>query len=66
MPPSLRLFALVCVLVVVVLTLMGLYKRFNSPDGERWLKRRFQGPFVPTDAVDAAPGRERKASSNEP
>ena len=40
MPPSLRLFALVCVLVVVVLALIGLYKRFNSPDGERWLRRR--------------------------
>ncbi len=66
MPPSLRPFALVCVLVVVVLALIGLYKRFNSPDGERWLRRRLQGPFVPSDAADAAPGRERKASSNEP
>jgi len=55
MPPSLRLFALVCVLVVVVLALIGLYKRFNSPDGERWLRRRLQGPFVPSDAADAAP-----------
>lgn len=66
MPPSLRLFALVCVLVVVVLALIGLYKRFNSPDGERYLRRRFHGPFVPSDAADAAPGRKSKASSNEP
>jgi hypothetical protein len=34
------------------------WKIFNSPDGERYLKRRIQGPFVPFSrdeiAADAA------------
>ncbi len=33
------------------------WKTFNSPDGERYRKRRMQGSFVPL-APDDAPGDE--------
>ena len=33
---------------------------FNSPDGERYLKRRLQGPFVPLSAEDNAADDARK------
>ena len=29
------------------------WKRFNSADGERYLKMRMQGPFVPIETDDA-------------
>jgi hypothetical protein len=40
------------------------FRMFNNPDGERYLKMRNQGPFVPTpeentlkDAVESPPER---------
>jgi hypothetical protein len=39
------------VLIVVLAIAAGVYlfKTFNSPDGERYLRQRTQGPFVPRD-----------------
>ncbi|HEU4374548.1 MAG TPA: hypothetical protein VFS02_13705 [Telluria sp.] len=33
---------------------------FNSPDGERYLKRRMQAPFTPLSAQDNADDDARK------
>lgn len=33
---------------------------FNSPDGERYLKRRLQGPFTPLSEQDKADDAARK------
>lgn len=46
-------------LVVVLVPLMAFLawkwvQIFNSPDGERYLKRRLQGPFVPLSEKDNA------------
>lgn len=53
------------VIVVLCLPLVGYiaYKWFwifNSADGERYLKRRLQGPFVPLSAEDNAADDARK------
>ncbi len=40
---------IVAVAVVVLMTGVYLFKAFNSPDGERYLRQRNQGPFVPRD-----------------
>lgn len=39
------------IIVVIVLALIKLFRVFNSPDGERYLRMRTQGPFVPRDAT---------------
>lgn len=36
------------------------FKIFNSADGERYMKRRAQGPFVPLNADDIAEDDARK------
>ena len=35
-------------------------KMFNSPDGERFAKRRMQGPFVPLSEDEIAEDEARK------
>jgi len=51
--------------VVVVLALIKLYKAFNSPAGERYLRQRTQGPFVPIadETASATPAHLPQPSS---
>ena len=51
---SVRTFGLIVTVVVIAYALFKLWKAFNSPDGERYLKRRMQGPFVPLTPKDIA------------
>ena len=51
--------SVVLIIVVCIVPLWGFaafkwWKIFNSPDGERYLKRRMQGPFVPLSADEVA------------
>jgi hypothetical protein len=51
--------SMILLIVVVLVPLMAFLawkwiQIFNSPDGERYLKRRLQGPFVPLSAEDNA------------
>ena len=45
-------FGLVCVLAIF--GLVKLFRIFNSPDGERILRMRTQGPYVPLSAEESA------------
>lgn len=36
------------------------FKIFNSPDGERYMRRRIQGPYVPLSAEENAADEARK------
>ena len=36
------------------------FRIFNSPDGERYMKRRAQGPFVPLSVDEVAADDARK------
>jgi hypothetical protein len=44
---SFREIAVIFTLIFIAYAVFRLWKAFNSPDGERYLKRRTQGPFVP-------------------
>jgi hypothetical protein len=44
-------FGLVCVLAIF--GLVKLFRVFDSPDGERILRMRTQGPYVPLNAKDS-------------
>ena len=44
---SVRAIGLIITVVAIAFAVFRLWKAFNSPDGERFLKRRMQGPFVP-------------------
>jgi hypothetical protein len=56
------------IILLVVLALLPLMaflawkwvQIFNSPDGERYLKRRLQGPFAPLSGADKAEDAARK------
>jgi hypothetical protein len=37
------------VVFVSLMALFYVFKAFNGPDGERYLRQRNQGPFVPRD-----------------
>lgn len=54
---------LVLFAIGVVLALVKLFRVFNSPDGERYLRMRMQGPFVPLDPQDQENGGSKKAST---
>ena len=46
---------LISLVVILAAILLGAYlwiRLSNSPDGERYLKQRMQGPFVPLDKED--------------
>jgi hypothetical protein len=45
--------------VIAVLLAYQLFKFFNSPDAERYRKRRMQGPFVPLSEADLAEDEAR-------
>ena len=40
-------------------------KMFNSPDGERYAKRRMQGPFVPLSEEEIASDEARKLARHQ-
>jgi hypothetical protein len=57
--------SMIVLMVVVLVPLIALLawkwiRIFNSPDGERYLKRRLQGPFTPVSADDEAEDAARK------
>lgn len=56
------LFLVVCVPLIGFIA-WRLLKLFNSPDGERYMKRRMQGPFVPLSAEESASDEARKAKT---
>ena len=51
-----RELALLFTVFVIVFAICKLWKALNSPDGERYLKRRMQGPFVPVTPEEEARG----------
>lgn len=51
---SFREIALLITLICTGYAVFKLWKAFNSPDGERYLKRRIQGPFVPVTPEETA------------
>lgn len=51
---SVRAIGLIITVVVIAYAVYRLWKAFNSPDGERYLKRRMQGPFVPLSKEEIA------------
>lgn len=60
--------SMLLVLVVLAVPLLAYIayrqlKWFNSPDGERYLKRRMQGPFVPLSAEEIAEDEARKSKT---
>lgn len=57
--------SMILLMAVVLVPLMAFLawrwiRIFNSPDGERYLKRRLQGPFAPLSAQDNAEDEARK------
>jgi hypothetical protein len=44
---NVRTVGLMITVVLIAYAAFRLWKAFNSPHGERYLKRRMQGPFVP-------------------
>jgi hypothetical protein len=57
---SVREIGLIITVVIIAYAAYRLWKAFNSPDGERYLKRRVQGPFVPLTKKDIASDEARK------
>jgi hypothetical protein len=60
--------AVVLMIIVVFIPLatyavVRWWRVFNSPDGERYMKRRMQGPFVPLTSEDISSDEERKIQS---
>jgi hypothetical protein len=62
---NLRELGLVIVLVLIAYAAFRLWKAFNSPDGERYLKRRMQGPFVPLTPQERASDEMRKRQGSQ-
>ena len=52
--------AVAITLIFIAYAVFRLWKAFNSPDGERFLKSRMQGPFVPLTRDDVAKDARRK------
>jgi hypothetical protein len=57
---SARTLGLMITVVFIAYAAFRLWKAFNSPDGERYLKRRMQGPFVPLTPEEEAGEKARK------
>jgi hypothetical protein len=57
---SVRELGLMITVVIVVYVAFRLLKAFNSPNGEHYLKRRMQGPFVPLNKEEIAGDDTRK------
>lgn len=58
-----RAIGLTITVVFIAYAAIKLWKAFNSPDGERYLKRRMQGPFVPLTSEEQARNKARKLDS---
>jgi hypothetical protein len=58
-----RAIGLTITVVFIADVVIRLWKAFNSPDGERYLKRRMQGPFVPLTSEEQARDKTRKLDS---
>lgn len=50
--------AVICVPLIIYVNYLSL-KVFNGADGERYMKRRMQGPWVPVGADDIAEDEAR-------
>lgn len=57
---SIRTMGLVITFVLIAYAAFRLWKAFDSPDGERYLKRRMQGPFVPLTSEEESDDKVRK------
>ena len=57
---SVREIGLIITVVIIAYAAYRLWKAFNSPDGERYLKRRMQGPFVPLTKQEISNDEARK------
>jgi hypothetical protein len=57
---SVRAVGLMITVVLIAYAAFRLWKAFNSPDGEAYLKRRMQGPFVPLTSEEEASDEARK------
>ena len=57
---SFREIALFFTLIFIAYAVFRLWKAFNSPNGERYLKRRMQGHFVPVTPEETASDAARK------
>lgn len=51
---SLRNLGLLITVAFIAYVAFRLWKAFDSPQGERYLKRRMQGPFVPLNSEEPA------------
>ncbi|MBD8543004.1 hypothetical protein IFU00_12000 [Oxalobacteraceae sp. CFBP 8761] len=49
--------------VFIAYAVFRLWKAIDSPDGERYLKRRVQGPFVPLNPEEPTRDTARKLDS---
>ena len=49
--------------VFIACAVFRLWKAIDSPDGERYLKRRMQGPFVPLNPEEPTRDTARKLDS---
>ena len=58
-----RAIGLTITVVFIAYVAIKLWKAFNSSDGERYLKRRMQGPFVPLTSEEQARDKARKLES---
>ena len=56
---NLRTIGLIVTVVLIAYAAFRLWKAFNSPEGERYLKHRMQGPFVPLNPQDQARDKTR-------
>ncbi|MDB5932898.1 MAG: hypothetical protein JWQ01_242 [Massilia sp.] len=52
------LIAVICLPLIIYVNYLRL-KVFNSSDGERYMKRRMQGPYVPLSAEELAEDEAR-------
>ncbi len=57
---SFREIALFFTLIFIAFAAFMLWKAFDSPNGERYLKLRMQGPFVPVTPEEIASDAARK------
>jgi hypothetical protein len=55
-----RAIGLTITVVFILYVVIRLWKAFDSPDGERYLKRRMQGPYVPLTSEEQARDKAHK------
>lgn len=59
MSDNMTILLVVALIFVVALMAYWMLKFYNSPDAERYRKRRVQGPFVPLSEADLAEDEAR-------